>query len=161
MEDLPFQAFTDQVLGILDSRPVDKLVFDLRHNGGGNSALARSLISGITTRLSVSRSGHLFVVVGRETFSSAILNTLEFMDRSHALLVGEATGGKPNHYGEVKFFLLPNSMIPIQYSTKYFASYPEDLPSIYPDIDVQASFRDLLSCRDPVLEAILDYDEAP
>ena len=158
MEGLPFQSFTDEVLGVIDSRPVDKLVLDLRHNGGGNSALAGPLISGIKARASVDGSMHLFVVVGRKTFSSAILNALELMDGGHALLVGEETGGKPNHFGEVKVLQLPNSRFPIQYSTKYFATYPKDLPSIHPDIDVQASFEDLLSCRDPVLEAILDYE---
>ncbi len=160
MEGRPFRAFTDEVLAVIDSRPVDKLVFDLRHNGGGSSSLARPLISGVKMRPSVDRSGHLFIVVGRKTFSSAILNALDFVDGGHALLVGEETGGKPNHYGEVKFFLLPNSKIPIQYSTKYFATSPGDLPSMYPDINVEASFQDMLSCRDPVLEAILEYDGA-
>lgn len=161
MEERPFRGFADEVLDLIDSRPVEKLVFDLRHNGGGNSALAGHLISDIKARPSVNRSGHLFVVVGRKTFSSAILNALALMKGSHALVVGEETGGKPNHYGEVRFFLLPNSGVPVQYSTKYFATYPEDLPSISPDIDIQASFADLLSCRDPVLEAILEYEAGP
>jgi hypothetical protein len=80
------------------------------------------------------------------------------MEGGRAVTVGEETGGRPNHYGEVRFFLLPNSKIPVQYSTKYFSNYPEDLPSLSPDVKVETSFSDLLSCRDPVLETILEYD---
>jgi len=161
MKERPFAAFTEEVVAAIDSLPVDKIVFDMRSNGGGRSSLAGPLISAIKARPDINRKGHLFVVIGRGTFSSAILNTLEFMDGGNVVLVGEPTGGKPNGYGEVRFFFLPNSMLPIQYSTKYFRLCPGDPPSIVPDMNVEVSFGDLLSCRDPVLEAILEYEAAP
>jgi hypothetical protein len=40
MKAKPFAVFTEEVLSAVDSLPVDKLVFDMRSNGGGNSALA-------------------------------------------------------------------------------------------------------------------------
>jgi hypothetical protein len=161
MKAKPFEVFTKEVLDAIDSLTVRKLVFDMRSNGGGNSALAGPLISAIKASPELNRKGRLFVIIGRETFSSAILNTLEFMEGGNVILVGERTGGKPNGYGEVRFFLLPNSMLPIQYSTKYFSLCPDDPPWISPDIEVEVSFDDLLSCRDPVLEAILEYEPAP
>jgi len=161
MKHKPFAQFTEEVLAAIDSLPVEKLVFDMRSNGGGNSSLAGPLISAIKARPEVNRKGRLFIIIGRETFSSAILNTLEFMEGGSAILVGEPTGGKPNGYGEVRFFILPHSMIPIQYSTKYFRLCPGDPPTVSPDIEVDVSFEDLVSCRDPALEAILKYEAAP
>jgi hypothetical protein len=160
MEGKPFASFADEVLGYIDNHPVQRLVFDLRHNRGGSSALARGLISGIKDRAGINRKGRLFVVVGRETFSSAILNALELTGDGNATLAGEATGGKPNHYGEVRFFKLPNSMLSVQYSTKDFSLWPDDVASLYPDLYAEPTFADLLACRDPVLEAILAYEPA-
>ena len=39
-----------------------------------------------------------------------------------ATLVGEPTGGKPNAYGDVRTFSLPNSRLVIRYSTKRLAA---------------------------------------
>jgi hypothetical protein len=79
------------------------------------------------------------------------------MKGGNAILVGEPTGGKPNSYGEVRFLTLFNSMMTVQYSTKYFSLYPEDLPSIYPDVYAEPSFADFIECRDAALEAILEW----
>jgi hypothetical protein len=155
MKGRPFASFADDLLSFIDSRPVAKFVFDMRDNGGGNSAIAKPLIDAVKARGAINRKGHLFVVIGRETFSSAVLNALEFRRKTDAIFVGAATGGKPSHYGEVKFFNLPESGIIVTYSTKYFAHSDEDTPSLYPDLTVDMAFSDLLSCRDPVLEAIL------
>ncbi len=154
MKGRPFFDFTREVLALIDEKDVAKLVFDMRLNGGGNSALATPLIDGIAGRESINKRGSLFVVVGRETYSSAILNALEFRSKTDAIFVGRPTGGKPNHYGEVRFFPLPNSRIIVTYSTKYFAGSDEDAQSFMPDMEVENSFDDYSSCRDPVMERI-------
>jgi hypothetical protein len=159
MKAKPFASFTEELFSFIDSHPVDKFVLDMRSNNGGNSALARPLIDGLKQRESINKKGHLFALVGRKTFSSAILNALEFKKETNAIFVGEPTGGKPNHYGEVRFFTLPNSRITIQYSTKYFTQSPEDAPSLYPDINVDMSFSDFISCKDSVLQTVIDYTE--
>jgi hypothetical protein len=130
----------------------------MRLNGGGNSLIAEPLIEGIKQRPAINSKGHLFVVIGGKTFSSAILNALKFKNETEAIFVGEPTGGKPNHFGEIKLFVLPRSWIVVSYSTKYFKHSPEDTPSLYPDIDVGVSFSDFMECRDPVYEAITAYE---
>jgi hypothetical protein len=42
------------------------------------------------------------------------------MQCSSAVVVGEATGGVVDCYGDVRSFRLPNCQIPVYYSTKYF-----------------------------------------
>lgn len=156
-DDYPFSAFADRVLAVLDDTPVDKLVFDVRNNGGGNSAIADPFIEAIASRDDVNRRGKLFVITGHKTFSSAVLNSLSFREKTEALLVGQPTGGRPNCYGEVRGFSLPDSGLDIDYSTKYFSPAEEDTPSVRPDILVDVSAADYLAGRDPMLEAVLRY----
>ena len=68
--------------------------------------------------------------------------------------MGEATGGEPNHYGEVKQFELPNSEKPIRYSTKYFKWVEEDINTLAPDKVIEESFAAYREGTDPVLEWI-------
>ena len=152
----PFASFTDELFSFVDSCPVEKFVLDIRSNNGGNSAIARPLIEGLKQRPTINKKGHLFVLIGRKTFSSVILNALQLKAETNVIFAGEPTGGKPNHYGEGRFFMLPNSRMTVQYSTKYFTHSSEDAPSVCPDINVDVSFYDFISCKDTVLEAVMD-----
>lgn len=155
MEGQSVRQFTDSVLDFITNNSVDKLVVDLRNNGGGNSRLLDPFINSIAQNKGLNQAGKIYVVIGRDTFSSAILNALSFKKKTAAIFVGEPTGGKPNHYGEVKYFTLPNSGLAVTYSTKYFRNAPEDTPSLFPDQLIELSIDDYLKGRDPVLEAIL------
>ena len=74
----------------------------------------------------------------------------------HAILVGEPTSNKPNHYGQMESFELPNSKIKVTYSTKHFHLIRNaDPPSLDPDIDVPCSLEDFLAGRNPVFDAVL------
>jgi hypothetical protein len=155
MDTMPFARFADRVFSTIDSLSPEKVIIDLRANGGGNSAIAQPLISGIRERPAITGKDRLFIVIGRRTFSSALLNAMELAEGGNATLVGEPTGGKPNHYGEVRFFILPNSMIPVQYSTKYFSLSEDKSPSLYPDLYAEPTFEDFKACRDPAVQTVL------
>ena len=130
----------------------------MRRNGGGNSAVAEKLIKAIAARPEVQEAGHLFVLVGRWTYSSAILNSYDFIRQTNAVFVGEPTSGRPNCYGEVKTASLPHSGYGVHYSVKYFqAVRGEDPPSLLPDVVVEQTAEAFFAGRDPVLEAVLRY----
>jgi len=154
--DKPFAAFARQVLAFADDHPVDRFVLDLRRNGGGDSQVAEPLIRGLAQREKINRKGHLFVLIGRDTFSSAMLNAVELRRKTQAIFVGEPTGQKPNSYGELRTFKLPNSGITVSYSTKYFRVLDDDPPSFMPDVPVSETSADYFAGRDPVLEAALN-----
>jgi hypothetical protein len=98
------------------------------------------------------------VLIGPRTFSSAVLNAIQFRQRTAAILVGEPTGGEPNHYGEVKSFTLPNSGLSVYYSTRRFVYIEGDASSaLEPDRVVPLMAADLLAGRDPVLEAVIAW----
>lgn len=155
MPTLPFASFLPQLLALIDSRPVAKLVVDLRQNTGGNSAILVPFINAVRARPALNRRGVLLVVIDNGTFSSGMLNAVNFQTQTQATFVCEPTGGKPNSYGEVQSFTLPNSRISVSYSTRLFQTVPGDPPSVLPDLPVEMSVNDLLAGRDPVLEAIL------
>jgi hypothetical protein len=154
-EKMPsFKEFEERVFQTLANNKVDKLVFDMRFNGGGNSVQGTQFIEKLAKFLENNSKIKLYVVLGRNTFSSAILNAMDFKRLTNAVFVGEETSGKPNHFGEVKNFKLPSSGIRIDYSTKYFKRTDEKVTTISPDIKLEPSFSDFASGIDPVYEWI-------
>ena len=151
-----FKEFEKEVFQVIRKEEVDKLVFDMRFNGGGNSLQGTRFIRKLcSTRMK--GEGRIYVVVGRHTFSSAIINTVDFLKNSDAKIVGEETGGRPNHYGEVKRFVLPGSNLVVSYSTKYFTLLPGNDSSILPGLESPVSFSQFMQGRDPAIEAILTH----
>ncbi|MFZ5352406.1 MAG: peptidase S41 [Bacillota bacterium] len=153
-----FEVFSEDLLDAVEKNEIDKLVFDMRNNPGGNSQLGHDLIRKLSKIDKVNKKGKLFVIVGRTTFSSATLNTLDFANYTNAVFYGEPTSGKPNHYGEVKELTLPNSNIYIGYSTKYFEYYHKDIDSFIPDFIIEPTYEEWSRGIDPVLEAIKSYE---
>jgi len=94
-------------------------------------------------------------VPGRRTFSSALLNALELKTSTRATFVGEPTGGRPNHYGEVRTLFLANTGITVGYSTKYFRYSRDDTDSMLPDVIIEPSIASFAAGSDPVVDWIL------
>ena len=102
LSDRPFGAFAAELWTAARKNPVDRMVIDLRNNGGGDSSILDPFIGELAAAKEVNRKGRLFVILGRRTFSSAVLNALDLKKKTQAIFYGEPTGGKPNHFGEKK-----------------------------------------------------------
>jgi hypothetical protein len=152
--DYPFSSFTEDVFADLDKEKADTLIIDLRDNGGGSSPLFDPFLAAIKKRSNINKNGHLFVIVGRRTFSSAILNAMSLKSETNAIFIGEETGGSPNHYGQVQSFTLPNLRMVISYSTKYFKRANEDVHTFTPDIKVPLTSASFFAGKDDFLDAI-------
>jgi hypothetical protein len=150
----PFSQFASRIVEMLDTEPVDKLVLDLRNNTGGNSGLMEPLLSALERRPRWSGGEGLYTLIGRATFSSALMNAFDLKSRTRAILAGEPTGGKPNHFGQVSSFILPTSRVQVFHSTRFFRLTDSDPQSLEPDIFVEITSQDFLEGRDPVLEAV-------
>lgn len=154
-DDLPsFVEFETKVFDVIQNKPINRLIFDMRFNGGGNSTQGTEFITKLAGYDIAKQDKKFYVVIGRQTFSSAIINTMDFKRLTKAIFVGEETGGKPNHYGEVRDFMLPSSGLAVYYSTKYFAYTKENLKTIKPDVTIETSFSDYKKGVDPVYEWI-------
>jgi hypothetical protein len=154
MKDRPFSSFVKDLFEAAEVSQISRIVIDLRHNGGGNSAIFAPFLAELKQRPVLCREGGVFVLIGRQTFSSAILNALDLRKETPAVFAGEPTGGKPNHYGEVQMFLLPISGLAVTYSVKYFRVVDGDPESLAPDILVEPELADHLKKTDPVLEKV-------
>ena len=149
-----FEAFTRKAFETLNDKPVDKLIFDMRYNGGGNSSQGTEFVERLAQALKQHPQVAVYVVLGRDTFSSAILNAMDFKQLTNAVFVGEETAGKPNHFGEVRSFQLPSSKVLVNYSTKYFKRSEKEIETIEPDMSIEMSFADFKKGVDPVFEWI-------
>ena len=151
-----FRKFTKDVFDIIDSKKVKTLVIDLRDNGGGNSMIFNPFLKAVRKRDSINKKENLFVIVGRRTFSSAMLNAMDLKKDTNATLIGESTGGKPNHFGEVKILHLSNTDVDVYYSSNYFKTTDEDTDSLYPDINISLKASSYFNGNDDFLDYILD-----
>jgi hypothetical protein len=148
-----------ELLDLVAQHNPDKLVIDLRQNGGGDYTVGeRWLIHPIRDMAAINRKGHLFVLVGAVTFSAAMNNAAQFRSQTAAVLVGQTIGEKPNSYAEVRNMMLPNSHLTVRYSTRYY-KFSEGLENaIRPDREIIPSWDDYKAGRDPVLEWVLNSD---
>ncbi|HET6374145.1 MAG TPA: S41 family peptidase [Candidatus Polarisedimenticolia bacterium] len=142
----------------IDSQATDRLVIDMRQNGGGDFFKGRKhLIEPIKKRPALNQKGKVFVVIGRQTFSAAMVNAIDFRKETNALLVGEPAGERPNSYSENDEMTLPNSRVVISYSTEYYKFLDEDAPAVLPDQRIDPSWTDYKAGRDPAMDWILSY----
>lgn len=159
-ESLP--EFARRMFAFIEMRPVERLVIDLRGNGGGNNWLNAPLERGVIRAEKLWRPGALVVLTDRYTFSAA-MNFASFLaDTTPAIFLGESTGGRPNHYGDARQLVLPNTGLTLRLSTVYHqdASAEDDREQIDPHIPVSLTAADIRSGRDPVLEEPLGWSNA-
>ena len=101
--------------------------------------------------------GRLFCLISGATFSAGMWTALE-LQRLGAITVGAPTGGKPNSHGNTRTLFLPNSLLRVTYSTRYFRRVEgSDPPSVLPEIPVEPTIDDLRLGRDPLLDAVLRF----
>ena len=148
-----------EMFALVDRVHPDKLVIDMRANGGGDYFVGlHNLVGPLALRADLNRKGHLFVLIGPTTFSAAMSNAAHFRYRTNAILVGREIGEKPNSWQEVRSVRLPNSGLTLRYSTRFYAFVPKDAENaIRPDHEVVASWADFVAGRDPTLDWVLAY----
>jgi hypothetical protein len=160
MDDQTLVDFTEGIKAMIEGKAVECLIIDMRNNLGGNSTLLEPFIWWLEKCDKINKEGALYVIIGRDTFSSALLNAYAIKNKTKAVLVGEPSGGKPNCYGEVESFRLDNSKVKICYSSKYYKLIKSDrVLSLFPDVERLVTFKDYIEKRDPCLEYILQEAE--
>jgi hypothetical protein len=156
-EALP--EFVARLFAHMDSLGSPRLVLDLRGNGGGNGYLNQPLVHAVLRRSWLDRTGRLFVIIDRGTFSAAAQLAADLERETHAVFVGEPTGAAPDSPGDPARLSLPASGLGVRISTVLWnGSDPRDpRPFIAPELPASPTFADWLAHRDAALEAILTY----
>ncbi len=154
-------AFYKKVFEFIDQNDVDKLVIDVRLNGGGNNYKNKPVITGIIESKKINKPGKLFVIIGRRTFSACQNLVNEFSNYTNALFVGEPTAENINFYGDNHRVELPKTGIPVFLSFAWWQDKPqwENADWMAPQLAVDMSFDDYKTNKDPVLDACIGFSD--
>lgn len=149
-------TIAEDILARVEAGDVDRVVVDLRNNGGGDNTTMGRLEVALRDP-AIDRPGRLFILIGRLTFSAAANFATDLEQTTGAIFVGEDMGGSPNLYGDARPAPLPYSRVPFYVATRYWQrSAPGDPRiTIEPDIAAGMSSDDYFTGRDPVLDAAL------
>ncbi|HUL18889.1 MAG TPA: hypothetical protein VLV29_06425 [Steroidobacteraceae bacterium] len=152
----PISVYFPHLFAQADRQGVQRVIIDVRLNGGGNNELNRPIWHALLRSDHLNQKGRLWVLIGPKTFSAA-MNFVDDMElNTRAMFVGEPTGETPNMWGDPVRLTLPNSGIVIQTSTLWWQlEDPRDQRAFRaPDIPAQMRFADYANNVDPVLNAI-------
>jgi hypothetical protein len=148
-----------QMLELIEQSKAEKLVIDLRQNPGGDFHEGLNyLVHPVREIPSINKKGHLFVLVGANTFSAAMSNATHFRYQTEAILVGGTIGEKPNSYQESNSFTLPNSRLTVHYSSEFYKFVETGENAVKPDKEIEFTWEDYMAGRDPALEWALNYE---
>jgi hypothetical protein len=153
--------FYKRLFAFIDTNEVEKLVYDVRLNGGGNNYNNKQFIKGIMARPNINQRGKFFFIIGKNTFSACQNLTNEIQNYTEAILVGEPTAENENFYGDARKVHLPNSKIDAYIS---FAWWQDKSPWdgkewTIPHLAKEMTFKDYITNNDVVLNAAMDYSE--
>jgi tetratricopeptide (TPR) repeat protein len=152
------EDFSKRLFAFVEANPVDRFVFDMRLNRGGNGSLNRPMLLNIIKSHKINQKGKLFAIIGRSTFSAAqfMVNDLERF--TNTIFVGEPTGSKINHYGDSRRIFLPNSGITVRVSTVLWQVDERDTRQwIAPQLTAELSSEEYRQNVDPALKLIQNY----
>src|SRR5215218_449266 len=145
----------NKLFDFIEEKNADRLIIDLRQNGGGDfTKVRRQLIPRIQKNSRLNQKENLFVITGRRTFSAAMVNSIDFKKNTNATIIGEPPGEKPNSYSENDEMELPHSGLIISYSTKYYKFLDKDVPAFEPDIRADPNWKDFAAGVDPAMQKI-------
>ncbi|HEX8172178.1 MAG TPA: hypothetical protein VF824_16710 [Thermoanaerobaculia bacterium] len=143
------RAKSRELWSYVDAHKIEKLILDLRVNGGGDYTKGREfLVDEIRKRPKL----RVYALVGANTFSAAMTNAVD-LRKAGAKLVGTTIGERPNSYQENDEFTLPSSKLVVSYSTRLYKFVADDAPNVVePDQEARATWADYLAGRDPAVE---------
>lgn len=152
--------FYARVFKEIETNDAEKLIIDLRLNGGGNNYLNKDVIKSIIKAEKINKIGKLFVIIGKRTFSACQNLVNEIDNYTNVIFVGEPTAENINFWGDSRPVTLPKSAINISLSYLWWQDKPalENADWIAPSIPVAMSFDAYANNQDPVLEAALTFN---
>ncbi|MDB4292873.1 hypothetical protein N9954_05645 [Maribacter sp.] len=153
-------AFYKRLFEFVDANAVDKFIYDVRLNGGGNNQNNTALIKGIMARPAINSPGKFFYIIGNDTFSACQNLTNEIETYTNAIMLGQPTSENKNFYGDAKRVVLPNSELRAYLSVLWWQDKPQwDVSNATtPHFLKEMTFEEYRSNQDPVLQMAMDYD---
>jgi hypothetical protein len=162
-----YSAFLDEAFAFVDTHYVDRLVIDLRNNGGGDESMALPLVHHVIRSDKINRPGRLYVLIGRITESASVAWSVKLERETMALFAGEPAATPPNFYNDPAGFNRETFHIagsPVNFriarQLEIHSSTRDDRDSILADLPAPLRYADYAAGRDTALEAVLHADPA-
>lgn len=154
-------AFYKKVFEFIEKNDVERLVLDVRLNGGGNNYKNKPIVTGIVESKKINKPGKLFVIIGRRTFSACQNLVNELHNYTQAIFIGEPTAENINFYGDTRRVELPNTKIPVNLSFAWWQDKPqwENDDWLAPHLAIDMSFDEYRTNKDPMLDACLKFSD--
>ncbi len=158
--DIP--TFFNEVFEFVEQNDVDKLILDLRLNGGGNNYKNKPIVTGVIRTEKINKPGKFMVIIGRRTFSACQNLVNELSSYTNAVFVGEPTAENINFYGDNRPVALPNSGLNAYISFAWWQDKPqwENGPWLAPHLAAGMTFEQYRTNQDPALEAALAFSDS-
>lgn len=141
----------------LESSNARNLIIDFRGNGGGNFYTGLAFSSCLLPLNQFDWLTGAVLLTDGYTFSAAMSNVVQFKQLFNATVIGEPTGGDPNHFSESYRFELPNSKRKLSLSIRYYPFLAEPTDAVYPDELVTQSWEEFIKGFDVVLMRAMEH----
>lgn len=152
--------FYARLFTFIDTNDVQKLIYDVRLNGGGNNYNNKPLIQGLLARPNINKKGKFFYIIGRNTFSACQNLTNEIENYTEAIMIGEPTAENKNFYGDNTKVTLPNSKITTYLSFAWWQDMPqwENKEATMPHFFKEMTFDQYQNNQDPIFDLAMNLD---
>jgi hypothetical protein len=149
----PVTALISDIQALINSNELDNIIVDIRFNLGGQIDHFVPVINFLATT-EFNNPEDLFVLTGRQTFSSGVGATYSFVNLTDATFVGMPTGGKPNGFSNVVGLGLNYSQANLFLALDYLQLTDEDPEAFMPDHLTPFTQEDFINGTDPALALI-------
>lgn len=166
-----YKNVLNEMFNEIKENNIENVAVDLRNNGGGDSSVAteflkyinideyedwkseiRRGIFNIKTKKHTIKNkkknnvfdGNLYVLTSIDTFSSAMDFAMLIKDNKIGTIIGEASSNDPNSYGMITRFILPNSKLYAQISTKKWYRVNERTEEKFIEPDIKCESEDAI-----------------
>jgi hypothetical protein len=148
-------AFGLRLRAVLTASHPKNLIFDVRGNRGGSTALYTELLRTLVA-FSTGEGHHMYILIDRNTYSATGNLITELERLANPVFVGEPSGQCCNLHGDATFIRLPYSGIEGGISAvRWNLSHPWDRRrEMVPQVPVQLTASDYFAGRDPALQAV-------
>lgn len=157
-EEESYADFSNQLtIASRNAGPFNKVILDLRGNGGGYQAEGWRAIINTLGRMDPE---DFYILVDGGTYSNSMIFAAEVVNQiPDAVFVGTPTGQAPGFFAGVydEDYILPNSGMEVRIPTAYWQTFEaNEENSLIPDIVLWQTIDDYVACRDVVLEYVLN-----
>lgn len=150
------QVFGETLVNYIATNHIQKIIIDMRNNGGGDLYVGMVLAYALNLADSIDWKNGVFVLISNKTFSAATSNAALYKQLLNAKIVGQPTGSNPNGYQDMNSFTLPNSNLVVTYSKRMFHLSNQLNAALQPDIIIKQKKDDLFDNINTVLRVLIN-----